>query len=184
MSNPIVVSVVAGGLAILIIACSSTPAAVSTIDPDKAVLSGTDDGEAGAVTDSGIASSDAGSEGGPFCSTPLLADAGPATLDEVPVAAWCAATPGGIKEWTASCGGFLAVSVQVGVDCDRQYVFDATSRRLVAVVAGCNGDEHCTDGDPTFEPPVDPDADFYDIHCLYARVMFDLCADGAATIDP
>jgi hypothetical protein len=123
-------------------------------------------------------------EAGPFCSAPLLADAGPATLDDVPVAAWCATTPGGIKEWTTSCGGFLAVSVRVGGDCDRQYVFDATSRRLVAVVAGCNGDESCTEGDPTFEPPIDPDADFYDFHCLYARVMFDLCADGAPTIDP
>ncbi len=118
----------------------------------------------------------------PFCTTPLT-DAGPSTVDDAAVAALCAANPGLVKEWATPCGPYLALSVAVGADCDRQYVFDAASRQLVAVVAGCNGEEQCVQGDSRFVPPVDPDAGFLDSHCLYARVFADVCPDAGVVPD-
>jgi hypothetical protein len=115
-------------------------------------------------------------DGGAFCTTPLGADAGPATLDDLPLATWCAVVPGGASEWTAPCGGYLGVDTATGVDCFSEYVFDATSRRLVATIAGCNLNAGCVEGEPSFRPPTDPDAGWPDSNCLVARASVDLCA--------
>jgi hypothetical protein len=96
---------------------------------------------------------DAGDAGGPFCSQPLNADAGVSSLAVVPISQWCAAVPGRIVEWT--CGGYTAIVVGIGADCDRQYYFDAVTGRAVGVVAGCNGLQSCVAGNTDFTPPTD-----------------------------
>jgi hypothetical protein len=49
-----------------------------------------------------------------------------------------------------------AFAVSLGIDCDRQLIFDAASRRLVAIAEGCNSPVPvCLQGDPTFQPPID-----------------------------
>jgi hypothetical protein len=73
------------------------------------------------------------------------------TLGDIPLAAWCQAAQGRISEWT--CQGVTAVVIGIGVDCDRQYLFDATSKRLVAVGAGCNGPPGCLTGNRDCQPP-------------------------------
>ena len=114
----------------------------------------------------------------PFCTVPLSSDAGPSTLDDLPLSTWCRQLPGAVYEWSTPCGGYIAVGLAVGVDCDRHYVFDVASRRLVAITSGCNGHEQCVAGDPAFMPPMDPDGGFYDTNCLSGRVSFDLCAEA------
>jgi hypothetical protein len=140
-------------------------------------------GDAGEVThDSGLnppgsdggGTPDSGTSGdsGSFCSTPLGPSSGPATLDDAPIADWCTATSGRMVGWT--CGGFIARVAGIGADCDREFLFDATSRRLVAVVGGCSGTMHCEAGDPGFKPPSD---------CWSGNVTFpvtNVCADAAA----
>jgi hypothetical protein len=112
------------------------------------------DGDAGLPSDSSNAdSSNTDAHAGPFCTTALPPNAAPATLDDVPVADWCAAAPGRIVEWT--CEGITAIAIGIGGDCDREFLFDAGSRRLVAVVGGCNGQQSCSAGNPSFEPPTE-----------------------------
>jgi len=137
----------------------------------------TDDG-AGPVVAEASAPSDA-SDAGPFCATPLAADAGLATLDDLPLATWCASVPAMVREWVSPCGGYIGVSRATGIDCWDEYVFDAVSRHLVASVAGCNDIATCVAGDPSFQPPMDPEAGGWpDSDCLVARVNFDLCAEA------
>jgi hypothetical protein len=118
----------------------------------------------------------------PFCTVPLT-DAGPSIIDDTAVAALCAANPGRVQEWKTPCGPYLAVFVLVGVDCNREYVFDATTRQLVAVVAGCNGEEKCVQGDSRFVPPTDQDAGFHDTQCLSAREAVDVCPSAGGGSD-
>jgi hypothetical protein len=99
----------------------------------------------------------------PYCTVPLTPDAGPATLDDLPLATWCqtvdfargAADP--VSEWTYD-SGLVVVGYAAGGDCDQQYVFDGLSHALVASVSGCNGHERCVAGDPSFVCPTDPNA--------------------------
>jgi len=123
--------------------------------------------------DAGYERADA-ADAGPFCSTPLSTTSFPAKLSDVPFAAWCASNPGRVSEWT--CGGVVAVTIGVGVDCHEQYFFDATSRALVAVVQGCNvANGVCAAGNADFAPPAD---------CLSGNVpidVTDVCAEGGLT---
>ncbi len=137
--------------------------------------------DSGVATDSGQPSNThpttADAAAGPFCGTPLGPDSGPATLDEVPIADWCTATSGRVVGWT--CGGVTARVAAIGGDCGREYLFDPTSRKLVAVVGGCNGQEVCEAGDPGFQPPTE---------CWSANASFavtDVCAEaGLADAGP
>jgi hypothetical protein len=90
--------------------------------------------------------SEASADAGPFCTQPLGLDAGPSTLDDLPLAQWCAPPYTIVGQWQTPCGGLIAVGVGEGADCGRQYLFDATSRRLVAITHGCNGIEACVEG--------------------------------------
>src|ERR1019366_1900700 len=118
--------------------------------------------------------STADADAGPFCTTALGAASGPATLGDVPLADWCAATAGQVMGWT--CGG---VTARVAGVCDREFLFDATSGKLVAIVGGCNGRQVCEAGDPGFVPPTD---------CWSGNVSFgvtNVCADvGIADAGP
>ncbi len=80
---------------------------------------------------------------------------------------------------TSTHGAAESRSPAIGADCGRQYLFDATSRRLVAVVGGCNGQEVCEAGDPGFQPLTE---------CWSGNASFaatDVCADaGLADAGP
>ncbi len=137
------------GTAFLLLATSAVSGCGgSTSDvqgPDAATPS--DAGDA-AVFDAATSSDvDADADAGPFCATPLAPDDGPASLDEVPWAAWCEATQGDVMEWTCE-GRDAAVVIGDGGDCDRMYLFDATSHALIAKLEGCNGQNGCTAGGP------------------------------------
>jgi hypothetical protein len=130
---------------------------------------------ADASSEAADASSEAAdaADAGPFCSTSLSTTSFPAKLSDVPFASWCAANPGRVTEWT--CGGIVAVTIWVGVDCHEQYFFDPTSRALVAVVQGCNiANGVCIAGNADFAVPQD---------CLGRIVIdvIDVCAEGGLT---
>jgi Cys-rich repeat protein len=100
--------------------------------------------EAQAVTDA---------DAGPYCTTPLDPDAGNITLADIPLADWCEATRGAISEWT--CQGVTAFDFEIGTDCEREFLFDAASGRLVAIREGCIAPIVCSSGDPDFQPPTE-----------------------------
>jgi hypothetical protein len=188
---------IAGSFGLLVAACTSTQTG-SYGGSTAPMTLGANQMVAGEQADTGVVGeADTGqpepapgapdTDGGPFCTVPLSPDAGPATLDDVPIAAWCASQPNFISEWTTPCGGYMAIIVASGVDCDTQYVFDATSRRLVAITTGCNGKERCVEGDSSFAAPMDtdPDAGYFDTWCLYAHASTRLCAvDGGVADSP
>jgi hypothetical protein len=93
---------------------------------------------------------DAGTVSKPFCAATLSPSA-PVTLGAVPWAAWCASNPNRVGQW--SCGGVVAVTIGIGVDCHERYYFDATSSKLLAISQGCIG-EACMAGNPDFRPPA------------------------------
>jgi hypothetical protein len=116
----------------------------------------------------------------PYCTVPLTPDAGPATLDDLPLANWCAQIGiSGVSQWTTAYQGLIAVDVGA-TDCDHVYFFDASSRRLVAVLGGCNTMEVCIAGEPSFQCPSNPRSSLGDpgIQCVGFRPSFNVCAEA------
>ena len=102
----------------------------------------------------------------------------------LPLSRLCAEVPGLVSEWTDPCGGYIAVSwdppgVQY-TDCYDDYVFEAVSGKLTAIVHGCNDVVGCVAGDARFQPPMDPDAATGDPRCLISHNWFDLCLEAGA----
>jgi hypothetical protein len=109
-----------------------------------------------------------------FCSVLPVPGQAPATLTDVPFDIWCASNPGALSERT--CGGFVVITIAVGVDCREQYFFDAASKRLAAVLQACNvARGACVAGNPDFVPPED----CFDGHVPIQFV--DVCLDGGWT---
>jgi hypothetical protein len=91
-------------------------------------------------------------DSGPLCTALLTPDAGPASLDELPLAAWCFQVQSVYE--SVYPGDFVVVSYPgTQVDCDTNYVYYGQSRALVAVLYGCKGSLACTAGAPTFRCP-------------------------------
>ncbi len=132
---------------------------------------------------------DASSDGAaPLCEMPFTAAACavphassgpcPTTLDELPTADWCTGTSL-VNQWTTPCDGLLAVAVGDGGDCSTLFYFDATSRQLVGVTAGCNSSGACRAGVAGFRVPSDC------IDGSQAITVADVCsaAGDAASVD-
>jgi hypothetical protein len=164
---------------------SSNPGQSGHLGADSSVSSGDDAAphvDAGSPGDSPSAdappndalSGDAVSgDAGPFCTKPLDPDASFMALADIPLAGWCEAAQGRISEWT--CQGVTAVVIGIGADCDRQYLFDVTSKRLMAVVEGCNGAVGCVAGNQDLIPPRE---------CWSGNVslsVIELCAEAGLT---
>jgi hypothetical protein len=82
------------------------------------------------------------------CPTPLFSG-GVTTPESLPLASMCAA---GDRVSEGTCGGSLWVVSGTGVDCASFWVFDPTSRQLVATAQGCNS-VRCTSAVPGFRFP-------------------------------
>jgi hypothetical protein len=78
------------------------------------------------------------------CSAPLSESA---SFDAPPIAEWCVGANGlGYFTSGCECGGMLAIYVGVGTDCYREYLFDASTRILVAQLEACIGPISCSQG--------------------------------------
>jgi hypothetical protein len=94
-------------------------------------------------------------DAGPYCATPLTADAGPASLDDLPLATWCEEVHNGsVLEFVYPSGLVVVSYAGAGIDCSSNYAFDGRSRQLVAAVLECNGCAACLAGDPAFQCPT------------------------------
>jgi len=70
------------------------------------------------------------------CAAPLSESA---SFGDPPITEWCIGANGlGYETSSCECGGMLVVFMGVGTDCFREFLFDATTRRLVARLDGCN----------------------------------------------
>jgi hypothetical protein len=85
------------------------------------------------------------------CSAPLTDDI---DFDTAPIAAWCATSNGRGGKSTRACDGYLSIIFGEGVDCNTQYIFDATTKKLVAQLRECNNPPAaCTKGPSRFVLP-------------------------------
>jgi hypothetical protein len=99
-------------------------------------------GSLGVFPDSGSDSPDG--VDGASCPGPIATDAGVTSLDDLPVQALCAESPGRLFRWTDACAGSIVVVLGEGVDCASYWLFDATTDALQATAHGCNVGPLCT----------------------------------------
>jgi hypothetical protein len=124
-------------------------------------------GEAGADA----ASTSDASDGGITCTMPI-GDAGFSDLAHLPVAQLCVESaqqgyPGASLTETR-CGPWIVARVQLGVDCEGSFIFDAATGALVATAGGCDIYMGCATDQPGFQ---------YPLQCTYGTGQ-ELCPDG------
>jgi hypothetical protein len=151
-------------------ACSSSTVA-GTENGSDASTGGARGGSGGGGGGMGGGGSGGTADGGDgpkgTCPQPIAADAGVTSLDDLPVAALCAESPGRLIQWTTLCAGSIVVVQGQGVDCASYWLFDSATTKLQATAAGCNGAAVCTGGvagfvfpttcfNPTFSTAVVP----------------------------
>lgn len=94
---------------------------------------------------------DSGGDVAAACGAPLSDEA---TYDTAPLPAWCAKSNGlGGGRSTKTCDGYQAMLIGEGVDCSTIYVFDASTKKLVGKLHGCNFGHVCVEGVTGFKPP-------------------------------
>src|SRR5258706_5346659 len=159
---------------LLLLAACSGSSSVSPTDASAADAPGdaqrTDEANAGDAhaSDAGVLT----------CQKPLTDNV---DLDTAPLAEWCAEGNGGGSRSKNTCEGYYVITIGEGADCDTQYFFDATTKKLVAKIHGCNNITtlgSCVEGPASFTPPSA--ACFDDKGFAYD---YDVCPEDGGTGD-
>jgi hypothetical protein len=136
-----VVALLSFAFSCVVLGCSSSDAAGGAVD------GGTDGAADVARSDATDATRDALLA----CPAPLTDEA---AFDDPPLASWCTTKSNGLgARSTKACDGYLALIIGEGVDCSGLFLFDPSSKALVAELHGCNFHYGCMQGPPGFVPP-------------------------------